>query len=466
MFPDINYFQKNPLNTIFNTESAKLKRSKENRNNNFSITKNIFHITSISKKTKKRLPQFDFLLEIIDKQKSNTKNDRYQKKLTNNLFSHYRNNYLKLNTKKFGKKKLIFQKAVTTIKNNYSHSAKKKLKSQEENLYEITSPSCFQHHPKNYKSLNEIFIFDDAPKNDNKKLEGRIPMAEGLKYKEYLSKRKKINLNIISNSSYAQKVCTKYLMNKIDVDNQKQDEINKKYIIKEKKENLLDLEMRDTVEFEPIESRKILRTIKEFLRGGVKLNQRNLNLGNFYEFLENKINFVLDSNRLPNIRNNLIKILMSEDGNNKYLDWNYTNAIGYPTLEYLYKLKKKIQIQKDEKTEMIRQNDLIKKKYKYYKKLESENFHGQETIKKILFKNCYAKKDGNFVDIDKEIENESSDPFLIKDFFSTKNSDYEMIKVASKKLKNFVFKNYPADENDIFEKKENKKNGIFFIKSS
>ena len=69
MFPDINYFQKNPLNTIFNTESAKLKRSKENRNNNFSITKNIFHITSISKKTKQRLPQFDFLLEIIDKQK-------------------------------------------------------------------------------------------------------------------------------------------------------------------------------------------------------------------------------------------------------------------------------------------------------------------------------------------------------------------------------------------------------------
>ena len=466
MFPNINCYQKDTSSTIFNTTSAKSRRNNENRINYFNNNKNIFVITSISKKTTQNLPQFDFLFEPIDKENSNIKNEKPKKTIANSLLNHYRNNFLKYNFQKLGKKKLTFhRKTVTKVKKNYSQSTKKKSRITKEDLYEITSPPCFQNHPKNYKSLNEIFIFDDAPKKTGQRLEGIVPMSESEKYKQYLAKRKKINFNIISNTSYAQKVCTRYLMTKVKVDNQKQEDVNKKYLIKEEKDNFAAIESRDVCEFAPMEATKILKAIKDFLRGGVKLNQRNLYLGNFYDFLENRINFVLDSNRLPNIRNNLIRILMNEEDDNKYLDWDYTNAIGYPTLEYLYKLKKKIQIEKDEKTKMIEQKNLIKKKYKFYKKLEKETYHDKEAIEKILFKNCYSKTDGNIVNIEKEIEDEFSDPFLIKDFFTTKNNNFETINIASDKLKNYVFTNFPTPKKYVV-KIENKRNSIFSIKSS
>ena len=467
MLPNINYFQKTTSYTIFNTTSSKPKRNIENRVKYFNNYKNIFAITSISKRKLEKLPKFDFLIEGVKQEKSNTKSDKSQQTIGNSIFNHYRNNFLKINIHELGKKKLTFpKKIVTKIKKHPTQSPKKNTKISEENLFAITSPSCFQNHPKNYKSLNEIFIFDDAPKKISHRLETRIPMSEGKKYKEYLSKRKKINLNIISNSSYAQNVCSKFLMNKVDIYNQKKEEINKKYLVKEEKDNIAAMELRDVVEFEPVEFNNFLNAIKEFLRGGVKLNQRNLDLGNFYDSLENKINFILDSNRLPNIRNNLIKIHMSENDNNKYFDWDYTNAIGYPTLEYLYKLKKKIQIEKDEKMKMFEKKDRIKKKYKFYKKLEKEEYHDKEAIEKIIFKKCYLKKDGNFVDIEKEIEEEFSDPFLIKDFFNTKNNNYEMVQIASSKVKDFINTYFPTSKKDVVEKKEIKRNSIFSLKLS
>ena len=115
----------------------------------------------------------------------------------------------------------------------------------------------------------------------------------------------------------------------------------------------------------------------------------------FFNIFVNKINFLEDTYKPPNIKNNLI--------NNKYKDlYGYDQLFGLSsmnrmsknTLKNLSKAKIRAQREKEIKLNFLREKDKIKKKYIYYKKLSKKDiYNSKDEIEQIIYKDYYIKQE-------------------------------------------------------------------------
>ena len=179
-------------------------------------------------------------------------------------------------------------------------------------------------------------------------------------------------------------------------------------------------EMYDSFSDKTLEEIFILKVVTDFLRSkDNKLNQVQNKKNNFFDSLENKINFSFDIIGVPCFKNHFIKFNKMENISN--------NLVETGIISYLNKLRVIYQKQQDEKEEK-RKLDLLKEENEKKKKLQKnkekmEEFENAEEAFKGKIKNI--KKNEKIQDIDYDIE----------DFFILKTMRFEGVSFADEKEK-------------------------------
>ena len=230
-----------------------------------------------------------------------------------------------------------------TQNNNYNH----KLFSLDE-IYAYLYNNPIKENKINTKKR---ILSSRAYFNNNKNYNNNNSNILIYKKKEYFSKIndiKKKHININYKSPLIHNLYSDFLINKyntidfhIDSFKEKQLKINnkkQKLKINENKKNKS--EFYDDFKDINLEEKEILNTIKGFLGAkDNKLNQVKTKEDPLFEGIENKINYILDINILPNFKNNLININCDENICNNY--------IGSGIQHYLSKVRVKYQREKD-----------------------------------------------------------------------------------------------------------------------
>ena len=222
----------------------------------------------------------------------------------------------------------------------------------------------------------------------------------------------------------------------------------------ESEENLEE-ELKDQMEDFSVDLEKYKKTLKQFFKDSVKLNQLYFH-EKFFDNFPNRINYIFDNRKFPTIKNKLIRVIV-DIKNIELYEWKFLNMIENSTMTYLHKLKAKIQRELDEIKEKGKNennsnnkliinhhinrndiNDIIIKKAKNIK----EN---SEDIDKIfeLVNNSLEDELGN----DNDYIESKNERYFYEKFFSHQETEYKTIEFASFKLTNLIYNNSNFYEN-------------------
>jgi hypothetical protein len=198
--------------------------------------------------------------------------------------------------------------------------------------------------------INQIIKFNLSKKKEENK-RNILPMQLGKEYQDYIERKNKIFFNPNYNSPFVHNMNANFMI-KSNLRKYKYvyQNVKMKYQLKKLKqkeeEELMKLELRDQMEEISVDLQHYKKAIKIFLTDETKLNQIIIH-EDFFDSLENKINFLYDDRKFPTIKNNLKKIKLEIIGVGG-LEWDLLNMIEISTLTYLHKLKAKIQRELDE----------------------------------------------------------------------------------------------------------------------
>ena len=219
-----------------------------------------------------------------------------------------------------------------------------------------------------------------------------IPIERRESYKDYVNKMNQYTYMQYSNSNsdFVHQIKTEIYLTQGNEKEKREKRRNDKYLqylrdkLEEKKER------EDKVFYPSLEFEKLKKKIKAIL-----LKEAEEKPEAFFNIFENKINFLEDTYKPPNIKNNLI--------NNKYKDlYGYDQLFGLScmnrmsknTLKNLSKAKVRVQREKEIKLNFLREKDKIKKKYFYYKKLSKKDiYNSKEEIEQMIYKKYYIKQE-------------------------------------------------------------------------
>jgi hypothetical protein len=240
-----------------------------------------------------------------------------------------------------------------------------------------------------------------------------------------------------SNSDYVHKLKTEIYITQGNEKEKREKKRNDKYVqyLRDKMEE--EKEINDKVFYPSIELAKLNKKIKSILLKEIAEKPEA-----FFDIFENRINFLQDSYKPPNIKNNLI--------NSKYKDlYGYDhlfglesfNRISKNTLNNLSKAKIRVQREKELKMNFLNEKGKIKNKYQYYKKLSKDDiYNSKEEIEKIIYKNYYLKPE----DWERILRNEESlenndnmDEF--RNYFQDKYETDRAVFIPDARLKKCIF---------------------------
>ena len=398
---------------------------------------------------------------------------------TNITYLKNKNNFFeqkKIEDKKKEKKENIIPKLVSYRKQNIKHKiflAKKKYLSEkkEEKTRKIFArgKNLFPEEKDeiiNLKLVNQVLKFNKSIKKE-KNIKDILPMKLDKHYDEFIQRKIILNYNPNFNSPTIHRMSMNFMINNITKN------MFRKNTLKEKKEKLkeerkaekkkldneLSEEMRDTFEEIPVDLEIIKRNVRTFLVDETKFNRRAEIKDEFFDILENKINFILDCRRFPIIKNNLKRIKITIRAGNNINEWTRLNTLGNCTINYLNKLKYKLQKELDEIEE--KENNQKEKRFRLYKDIGifEEKNKKKEKNKKIFKKENEFDIDNNtsidyIINIMKnEIKNEKEeteesfrkekikkeDTYELEEFFVNKSKPYKHIDYADEKLSYIVY---------------------------
>ena len=405
----------------------------------------ISKLDSTGKKNITKIDYFDVLSQIKMKKKYLEKATLFHNFVFNNNIQ--RQNILR--------QKLINQNTQTALITETTYDKKNiSNKRISENTDSLIYPKFMRRRrietPKRKKLINRIIKFEEENKEIKKiKLsKKKTPIELRSNYKELVEKIKHFNfVNKYSNcnTDYAHNIRSKYYIDSVNESLKLEKKRNDKYLKKEKEKMELEKELRDKVFYPSLELQKISKQIKFILGNKNKFNQVGKR-EKFFDKFENRINFIYDNFKPPNIKNNLVKIILEDIKEDKKL--NLINRIGNSALNYLSNIKVKFQREKDDKIKFLIEKNKIKKKYGYYKKLSSIFiYNSKEEIEKIIYKNYYLKNDGD--EIISENKNMTFEEFFEnKNYFEDKYEKFENVCICEPKLRNFFFDNLNFTIND------------------
>ena len=340
---------------------------------------------------------------------------------------------LKLNNNKFKNKTQtsLLTENTKDIKST-SFSKYNKLKSFQEK-YQFSN-SKTQGTP-----INRILKFKKVIKNITKTTPKKkyISMERRDSYKNFIEKMNQYNYMKCSNSNsdYAHRLKTEILLTQENLKEKTEKKINNKYMeylrdkLEEEKEN------KDKVYVPSLELEKLKKKIRNIL-----LKQYAEEPEEFFKIYVNKINFLQDNFKAPNIKNNLLNSKYKNTyGYEELYGLKEINRISNKILDNLSEIRIRKQREKEEKMNFLNKKGEITQRYLYFKKLSKEGiYNSKEEIEKIIYKNYYLKDD------DWELLLQQKN-FLINDLEEFKNyfqDKYEKNRTANfpdKKVKKFVF---------------------------
>ena len=278
--------------------------------------------------------------------------------------------------------------------------------------------------------LNKLIVIKNEKKIKKVKISrNRLPLVKRSDYIDFIEKRNRINFNPNFNSFYTHNLSSTYIIDSIT----EEQKLKNNKIIKTKKINesyqIYEIESKDVIDSPKMDSLKLIKTIKKLLTNDSKLNQGNFKRESFYDIYVNKVNFIFDGRIFPTMKNNLMNITIDV---RKSPEWTRLNYIDNNTMIYLNQLKTKIQREKDERIQKneikINLSDVIAKK-----RNRGSIVEGMERINFINPSFYIENKD---VDIDND-----EDLYNIEKFFLHKGLSYEVVYLATPKLKNILFYN-------------------------
>ena len=407
--------------------------TKLNFNNNGYINNNIINLN---------FDYFDVLNQIQSKKKEFRGNSTlFQKYLNNNKNSNkYNNKHFKYKLREPLITETVYNKNKSSFKNTFTEAPASYSISTNKLLLKQKSIS----HIRPIKLINRIEHFEDrkiVPKKYKFTFKRNQPMEFSHSYKNYLEKANKLSFCNYSNSNtkYAHKMRSQYLLNKFQNCLEKEKEENEKYSLNEKEKKEIESELRDEVFYPSLELMKISKQIKIILANEYKFNQIQKH-ERFFDSYANRINFIFDNFKIPYIKNNLIKIKF-EDINyqRNSFEWKWINSLGKNARNYVSRAKIKLQREKDEKMKFLRERNKIKNKYIYYKKLSTNQiYNSKKEIEKIIYKKYYTEND----DVLPEKENYTLDEILEKKcYFENKIDKCTRVCIAEQKLRKLILTN-------------------------
>ena len=267
-----------------------------------------------------------------------------------------------------------------------------------------------QEIPRKFMQINRILKFNIVKKKEEIEKD-LMPMKLGNDYVDFIEKKNKIFFNPNFNSPFIHKMSSNYMVNKNFLKKIKSGFSTTKLKInikdKLKKNEDIELELRDKMEELSLDLENYKKSIKIFLTDEIKLNQIYIH-EEFFDSFTNKINFLFDDRKYPTIRNNLNKIKVEIKTSGGY-EWNRINMIEITTLTYLHKLKAKIQRELDEIDEEEEEN-------------KEKQFKINQQIGKYDYKNVKKRKKKKVLNRFQETEKTEESKSLITD---NKNSIYK-----------------------------------------
>ena len=319
----------------------------------------------------------------------------------------------------------------------------------------------------NLKLVNQVLKINKETKIEN--IKEILPMKLDKNYDEFIDKKIKLNYNPNFNSPHIHRISVNFMVDNITKNILKKDSIiklRKKLEAQKQNERYRKLitelmaEMRDNMEDVSLQTMKIKKSVKEFLKDETNLNQVTNIKEEFYNNFENRINFLFDCRRFPVIKNNLNKIKLNIKTAKDY-EWDKLNMLGNCTLNYLNKLRTKLQRELDEIKESgnkemennfklyqdinkfkekTTNNEKIKKRKKIKDIIQEENENSIDYIINIMKDEIKLKKEENKENKVKE-KSDKEDLYNLEEFFVHKSRPYKVIDFASEKLSHFIFHN-------------------------
>ena len=320
----------------------------------------------------------------------------------------------------------------------------------------------------NLRLVNQVLKFNKTIKKE-KNIKDKLPMKLDKHYDEFIQRKILLNYNPNFNSPIIRRISINFIINDITKNFLRRNTLieNKRKINEERKKEKkkLDLElseeMRDSIEEMSVDLEKKKKNVRIFLTDETKLNQVADIKEDFFDTLENKINYILDCRRFPVIKNNLNRIKIEIRAGNNINEWTKLNTLGNCTLNYLNKLKYKLQKELDEIEE--KGNTEKEKRFRLYKDLgifEEKNQKKGKNNKKLKKENEFDIDNNTSIDyiieiMKNEIKNEKEeteesfnkekikkeDNYELEEFFVNKSNPYKQIDYADKKLSYVVYHN-------------------------
>jgi len=292
--------------------------------------------------------------------------------------------------------------------------------------------------------INKIFKLKEEKKEAAKPriIKKYIPMERRDSYKNFINKMNQYNYMKYSNSNsdYAHKVKSEVYIAQEYEKEKKEKKRNDKFLqyLRDKMEE--EKEINDKVYTPSLELEKIKKRIKAILLKEVAEKPEA-----FFDIFENRINFLQDTYKPPNIKNNLINSKYKDlYGYNQLFGLQCLNRISKNTLNNLSKAKIRVQREKEYKMKFLNEKGKIKNKYLYYKKLSKKDiYNSKEEIEKIIYKNYYVKQEDWDIILKKKENlenNENMDEF--RNYFDDKYETNREVFIPDAKCKKCVFEGF------------------------
>ena len=212
-------------------------------------------------------------------------------------------------------------------------------------------------------------------------------------------------------------------------------------------------EMRDKVPNLPFNTQKLIEQIRNLFSQDYKFNYSQFN-ETFYNDFENKVNFIEDIYRVPIFKNNLVKIILNKNESLGFEEWKNINVINSTTWNYLNRLKRKLQREKDEKLKREKELELKRKEEEELIFIKNKNqSKEEENVKEEISDNeddknkKIVKEEENYSNIMINIEKEEKlklqqyeDLYIIEEYFLHKNNyNNDNVSIATDKLRYLFF---------------------------
>ena len=286
-------------------------------------------------------------------------------------------------------------------------------------------------------------------KNNKKKI---IPQEKRQDYIDYINKKRKIFFNINSTSQYVHEKNVNYLIHTLKK-TKSYKILQPNYILKARNPKEEMTEMRDKVPNLPFNTQKLIEQIRNLFSQDYKFNYSQFN-ETFYNDFENKVNFIEDIYRVPIFKNNLVKIILNKNESLGFEEWKNINVINSTTWNYLNRLKRKLQREKDEKLKREKELELKRKEEEELIFIKNKNqSKEEENVKEEISDNeddknkKIVKEEENYSNIMINIEKEEKlklqqyeDLYIIEEYFLHKNNyNNDNVSIATDKLRYLFF---------------------------